>query len=145
MKKLADRLFDMDADAEPLDKTAEPDMAALLARLGVPHERIGWDYYDLSLELHGVPNDWRMPDDAQRTFSDEGFAKVYVNHQDGWETHYTWADPAAFAPHPGWRVNYPHKRQKNDGQIWVEKHVASWPADWFETGYVIIKQPGEVA
>lgn len=110
-------------------------------RGGVPFERTGWDDYDNSIELYGVAIDWRMPEEIQRAIAGEGFTRAFVNHLNQWETHYTWV--GEFAPAKGWRVSYPHRRSDaagDDGKIWVEAHVASWPPEWFEpSGSVTIK------
>lgn len=65
---------------------------------------IGGDDYDNSIELYGVSNEARMTEAAQRLLFDAGFSKAYVNHEDGWETHYTWSKE--FAVQPGWRRRY---------------------------------------
>lgn len=124
---IAHRLFDGDmAKSELEDKLTEA---------GVPCDHIGWDYYDISLEIYEVPNDYRLSPEAQKVIFDTGFIKVYVNHLDKWETHYTWSSDE-FVYQPGWRVSYPHKRADGTSGILVEKPVDSWPKDWFETGYV---------
>lgn len=116
---------------------AESALSDQLRNAGIEFERVGFDDYDNSLELHGVAPDGRLSIEAQKAIHAAGFSKVYVNHTDQWETHYNW--PAAFTSHPGWRVSY---RNKFGGkEIWVEKPVPSWPEDWVTSGYVIIKAP----
>lgn len=71
-------------------------------------ERLGTDYYDQSLEIHGATNDWRLNEAQQRYIAEAGFAKVYVNHEDGWWTHYSFREngkPKEF-PISGWRRRY---------------------------------------
>jgi hypothetical protein len=130
-QSIADRLFDAhDAECELLDLLAD-----------VPHERLGWDWYDSSLEIHGVPPDFRLSAEVQRACHGAGFAKVYLNHTDKWETHYSFGRES-FEANAGWRVSYPHKRGPGEKSIWVEKHIPGWPQEWFDTGLVLVKAPG---
>jgi hypothetical protein len=55
-------------------------------------DSIGWDFYDISLELYNVDNGARLSEEAQRFIYDAGFRKVYLNYSDGWEVHYSWYD-----------------------------------------------------
>ena len=125
---------------------SEKELKTKLHKLGVGFDRIGWDWYDCSLELYDVPPTHRLPEKVQKYMSDCGFVKVYVNHTDKWETHYKfWKKDESekgysFHPSEGWRVSYPHKRGKSEIGIWVEKVVAGWSRDWFKTGYVKIKK-----
>lgn len=125
---IANRLF----ESSRIRGHAEGDLSDALEAAGIPFDDYGWDSYDGSLELKGVPDDFRLSSEQQTAIYKMGFAKVYVNHINKWETHY----PGA------WRVSYPHRRG-DDGKIWVEKRVAGWPADWFETGYVEIRPPAD--
>jgi hypothetical protein len=50
--------------------------------------RLGWDHYDNSIEIYGVPNDELLPDEAQKLIYDAGFSIAYVNYRDGFERHY---------------------------------------------------------
>lgn len=134
-KTLAQRLFD--------SLHAKAELEELLDDADVLYAGIGWDEYDGSLELTGVTADYRPNEKVQRIFYDAGFVKVYVNHIDKWETHYTFDPKRPFSIQVGWRVSYPHKRKDDDKSIWVEKIVPSWPADWFTTGYAVIKKRGE--
>lgn len=127
MSNLAQQLFD--------GSSAESQLEELLEDAGVPFERIGWDWYDCSLEIYGVPADYRLTPEARKVFADAGFAKCYVNHVDKWETHY------GLGNSEGWRVSYPHKRNDGNTSILVEQHIESWPQEWFDTGYVKIVPP----
>lgn len=102
------------------------------------YERIGTDSYDCSIEIYGVSNDFRLSDESQRFIEGAGFAKCYVNHQDGWETHYTWKTP--FAAVSGWRVRYGHKQEPRKEGLEVETVPPSWRdgAAWVKSGYVKI-------
>jgi hypothetical protein len=93
--------------------------------LKIGYESIGWDYYDASLEIHGVAPECRLDESTLKAIRDAGFAKVYVNHTDKWETHYTFKSDGTVTP---WRVSYPHKRG-DSGKIWVEEIPPGWPAD----------------
>lgn len=121
---------------------AECQLEEQLYDTSVPYEKLGWDYYDCSLELYGVADDYRLPPDVQKIIFDAGFIKVYVNHVNKWETHYTWSKDG-FAAVPGWRVCYPHRRGPDEKGIWVEEHIATWPQEWFEIGYVTIVRATE--
>lgn len=91
---------------------------------------LGADRYDNSMEIYGVPPDWRPSIELTKLlFERWGFSRVYVNHTDGWETHYTKVEG------DGWRVSYPFNRNSDGQGILVEKPVPSWPAEWFKTGY----------
>lgn len=140
------RLFEYggeDEDEERIvtecNRAAAAEIRARLTADGVPYDHIGWDDYDWSLEIYGVAPEWRMSEELLRYFHEGGFAKVYVNHTDKWETHYGLDHRGPFERREGWRVSYPHKRG-DGGSIWTEKHVPTWPQDWFRTGYVKIKE-----
>lgn len=130
-KVLAKRIY--------LGDYALSELIGQLADGGVKFERTGHDWYDNSLELHGVPDDFRLTPVQQKIVYDAGFQKCYVNHLNHWETHYNWVrgKGKSFKPDEGWRVQYPHKDNRK-GPILVESHVPSWPQDWFDTGYVKI-------
>jgi hypothetical protein len=117
---------------------AESEIEEALGDVEVPFHHIGWDHYDCSLELHGVPAGYRLSEAVQKIIYDAGFAKVYVNHEDKWETHYTWARNKDFAPVPGWDVSYPHKRGDDESAILIRGPVPSWPKEWFASGKVKI-------
>lgn len=125
---LAERLFD--------GEFAKCDLEEMLSSNDVPFETVGWDSYDCSVGIHGVPADYRMPPDVQQALRNHGFSKAYVNHVDKWETHYDFRND----DFNGWRVSYPRNRGE-EGGIWVEKIVPTWPPVWFENGYVQIKEP----
>lgn len=137
---LADRLNLCDDDGNAIDLLAVEEMKSLLQNYDVPFKSIGWDDYDGSLEIYIVPSEWRMKPELQKILYEAGFIKAYVNHIDHWETHYSFGSINGFKSQPGWRVSYPHKRPEQSGSIWVEKTIPSWPKDWFETGYVLIKK-----
>lgn len=118
-------------------KGAKGELEALLKSAGVPFKSLGWDSYDNSVEIHGVPAPYRLSEDAQGAVYRSGFSTAYVNHADKWETHYRFG-PGDFVVSKGWRVSYPHKRG-DDGVIWVEEVVDTWPKEWFATGYCIVK------
>lgn len=123
----------------PVVQAAEAELSRLLRETGLELSHLGWDYYDNSLEIYGVPAAARLSPEAQRLAFDAGFNTVYVNHTDHWETHYNFDHRKGFKPDPGWRVSYPQNRSGQEGGIWVEKQPSSWPADWFRTGYAKVK------
>ena len=128
---LAERLF--------AGAFAESELEEKLSDAGVTFERLGWDHYDCSVEIYGVPAAYRLPEEAQRVIHAAGFVKAYINHEDKWETHYDFKPREKFEPSKGWRVSYPHKRGEDERGIWVEEFIPGWPKDWFDTGYVLIK------
>lgn len=67
------------------------------------YDRLGTDYYDMSLEIYGAVNDWRLNEAQQRYLFDAGFSCIYVNHKDEWQTHYSGGGEL---PVRGWRRRY---------------------------------------
>lgn len=130
MSNLAGRLFSG-------NKKAEGELKRRVSAAGIPFEHLGWDGYDCSVEIYGVPADYRLSADEQRMIHEAGFAKAYVNHTDHWETHYNFRGKD-FVSVKGWRVSYPHKREAGAKGIWVEEFIEGWPKEWFDTGYAII-------
>lgn len=127
---LAERIFD--------GFGAESELETQLYEAGMTEfERLGHDWYDCSLEIYGAPPAFRLSEEMQRICFDAGFAKVYVNHTDKWETHYNFGKEFKMAW--GWRVSYPHKRGDTAG-IWVEAPVPGSPVEWFKTGYAKVKE-----
>jgi hypothetical protein len=122
---LAERLFEA--------SRAESELDELLSRIGMECQDYSWNWYDVSLELHGVASEVRLTPEGRQAMLDAGFAKIYVRHVDGWETHYSMDGDVA-----GWRVSYPHRRGEEGGvSILVEGiYPAKWPAEWLQTGYV---------
>ena len=119
--------------------------------------RISGDYYDNSLEIKEVDNDARLNEAAQKIIYDAGFAKVYVNHKDGWETHYSWNHGQPFKIHRGWRRRYVYDNTvATTNQIGADEvehrgyyEISFWPegwgdqkngrtAKWLKTGYMRI-------
>lgn len=116
-RSLAGRILDGD--------NARAELENLLDEAGMEYETIGWDDYDSSLEIRGVPADHRPTEEVQRVFHASGFATVFVNHVDGWETHFNYKRGEPFAMKDGWRVSYGHRRGEPGGEILIEKPVPS--------------------
>lgn len=76
------------------------------------------DSYDASIEFAGLLPEIRLNEEACKFFKDAGFEKVYLNHIDLWETHYS------LPSSEGWRVSYPHKNGAKG--LLVEKMPQSW-------------------
>ncbi len=74
-----------------------------LKDLGIVFKRIGWDYYDNSLELYEVPNDFELNEDMQKFIFNAGFARCFVNHIGKYETHYFWNVREEFKLDVGWK------------------------------------------
>jgi hypothetical protein len=151
MKRFADLMFDY--------HRAESDFTDALCDAGLEDwGSIGGDWYDGSLELHKVPNDARLNEAVQRVIFDAGFVKVYVNHLDGWETHYSWNHSEPFKPSRGWRRRYVSDPtatttnviagEPNPGYFEISYWPKGWTGPgtekWLETGYMrIVPDPLE--
>lgn len=151
MESIAERMFDGDAARSMLEDR--------LADVGL-EMRIGWDYYDCSIELYEVDPDVRLTAEQQKVICDAGFQRAYVNHTDGWETHYTW--DRGVSPVRGWR-----RRWVRDAAAETDRQVGGgdpgyyeisyWPegwgsrdsgrcGEWLKTGYMrIVPDPLEPA
>lgn len=118
-------------------RSAVDDFEEELADLGVSFSRLGCDDYDTSLEIYEAQNDCRLSDECQIFIYKSGFIKVYVNHRDGWETHYTWTDGT---PVRGWR------RLRREGGFDISFWPEQWTkTEWLENGYMrIVPDPLEV-
>ena len=95
--------------------------------------RLGHDYYDGSLEIHEAANDMRLNEAAQRLIHEGGFSVVYVNHIDGWETHYKLADEL---PVRGWRRRYISDETVSTTRVIAGPpdpgywEISYWPEGW---------------
>lgn len=78
------------------------------------YDKLGADEYDMSLEIYGVPDDDRLSHDGVEMILGEGFDKIYVNHTDGWETHYSTRNKT------GWR-----RKRTSEGFL-----ISHWPEGW---------------
>ena len=111
-----------------------------LYKAGVPDTfRLEFDEYDYSVELHELPPEYRLSIEVQKIIQQSGFQKAYCNHTDNWETHYEFNPSEDFVESKPWRVSYPHKREDGTIKILVEEKVLTWPEEWFDTGYCVIK------
>lgn len=95
------------------------------------------DTYDNSLELDQVGNDERLNEAQQRLIYDQGFGKCFVNHKNGWETHYTWGK--VYEVQKGWRRKWVGDAQNGHWEI------SYWPEGWGEDirgwqarGYMVV-------
>jgi hypothetical protein len=120
---------------------AKAKLEDLLDDVGLPTENYGHDYYDNSIEFHKIAPDFRLNEAQQKVIFDAGFATCYVNHTDGWETHYNFNSRAPFTQVEGWRVSHPHKRNDGTPEILVEKPVESWPPEWLTGGKYKVVEP----
>lgn len=136
IKGIAQKLFD--------GFFAESTLEEALEEAGILFESIGYDHYDISLEIHGVSDELRLTEKQQKLIFEAGFKKCYVNHKNAWETHYSFGND--FSVSKAWRVSYPHKRKDENKAILVEETIDSWPEEWFKTGYAqIVATPHETA
>lgn len=112
--------------------SAESDFSAAMVNAGFgDYTRTGGDDYDNSIEFYEVGNDARMGEVAQRVVFDAGFSKAYVNHKDGWQTHYTWKG-TDFAPVRGWRRYIEHNKEPGPSGV-IEfsiMKISFWPESW---------------
>lgn len=92
--------------------------------------KTAYDKYDCSIEFYDVSSSWVMSELIQRIIFDAGFKKAYINHKDGWQTHYTFG--TEFLAIKGWR------RLMKDGHVYVDEFPETWPKEWLESGYVIL-------
>jgi hypothetical protein len=123
-----------------------------LSQVGMTKFRsIGGDYYDNSIEFYDVDSDVRLNESQQTVIFDEGFSTAYVNHVDGWETHYNWKVSEPFKKSRGWRRRYVTdssvKTTRALGDDPVDERgyyeISYWPEgwgsnDWLTTGYMRI-------
>jgi len=89
----------------------------LVQLVGEQFEDIGWDDYDCSLELYKCSPDLRLSLEAFQFIQSAGFSKIYVNHTDGWETHY---NPHSDVSKP-WR-----RKRREDGGFDINFMPQSW-------------------
>lgn len=118
---------------------------------GEDYERLGTDSYDCSLEIIGATADWRLSSAQQNYLSESGFSIVYINHNDGWETHYTLHRGGL--PVRGWRRRYVSDPNAATDRVIAGEpdpgyyEISYWPESWGnrkwrETGYMrIIPDP----
>lgn len=121
------------------------------------YDRLRSDSYDGSLEIDGAINDLRLEASVQQFIRDAGFHKVYVNHQDGWQTHY---DLSGTVPVRGWRRRYVEDASAKTTNViggpanpgyyeisyWPTGWVSPGCADWLSSGYMrIVPDPLEIA
>lgn len=100
------RLIDNFADELFEYNVCEMEFLEVLNDMGfVDFTGIGGDFYDSSIEFYKVGNEARLSNEAQEQISKNGFLKAYLNHLDGWETHYTFREDKSVSI---WR------RKKND-------------------------------
>lgn len=119
---------------------------------------ISGDTYDCSLEIKGAGDDARLNEAAQKLIFDAGFVRVYVNHKNGWETHYTWEKE--FKAVRGWRRRYvvdstvattnqigadePEYRGYFEISYWPDSWTGDMTKDWISSGYMrIVPDPLE--
>jgi len=113
--------------------TAETEFSHAMVGAGFgDYTHAGGDEYDYSIEFYGVGNDARMNDIQQRVVFDAGFAKTYVNHKDGWQTHYTWDRRKPFKPTRGWRRYMEHDAEPGPGGVigFSVMKISYWPDSW---------------
>lgn len=123
----------------------EDDFCDLLADNIEDYDKLGTDDYDGSLEICGATNDWRLSEVQQRYLANAGFYKVFVNHKDGWQTHYTFSNHSV--PVRGWRRRYVSDASATTDRVMLGDpnpgyyEISFWPEswgekDWLETGYM---------
>lgn len=148
---------------------AQYDFKSDLARAGfengVHYQKIGWDNYDCSIEFYKVNDDVRLTPDQQCIMYEAGFCSVFINHKDGWETHYSWTVPdmdaikvaGHYIPKRGWRRRYVSDPTANTTNVIAGEsnpgyyEINFWPEgwgpkcdDWRKTGYMrVVPDPLE--
>lgn len=142
---------------------AEADFSEAICEAGFgKFSRIGGDDYDNSIEFYEVSDDARMNEAAQRIVYDAGFSTAYVNHKDGWETHYNWRHAEGFKVSRGWRRRYvtdptamttrqigaddPDQRGYYEISYWPDGWGSPHTKDWISRGFMrIVPDPLEPA
>jgi hypothetical protein len=153
MPTIANRLFDV--------HEAEGELEDALEASGAQFKRLSWDSYDCSVELYDVPPEHRLSEASQRAVYDAGFAIAFVNHTDGWETHYRWDRREPFSVKRGWRRRWVEDpaatttrsigarvTPENSGYYEISYWPDSWGDDdkhgWRASGYMrIVPDPLE--
>lgn len=123
------------ADAMFAKNMAESNFDVAMVEAGFgEYTKIGADEYDNSIEFYGVAPDARMNEAAQRVVFDAGFSTAYVNHTDGWETHYTWQKEFKLAR--GWRRRYVKDANAKTTRVIAGDpdpgywEISHWPKAW---------------
>lgn len=119
--------------------TASTEFTDRLCDLGFgKYTDISGDVYDCSIEFHKVENDERLSEEQQKFVFDAGFSIAYLNHENGWQTHYHWG--AEFRPLKGWR------RLRTDKGFTINYWPEGWGdqktglcANWLTSGYMTIE------
>lgn len=125
---------------------------------GTHYQSLGWDDYDNSIEIYGVYDEVRLTEAQQRIIYDAGFSIAFVNHKDGWETHYHWNQREPFKSQRGWRRRYVSDSTATTTNVIVGEQnpgyyeISYWPTTWGEkmkkdldSGYFrIVPDPLEV-
>lgn len=131
VKRSGSRCFaDLMIDA----RVAESNFEDVLIAAGLTDwDTLGCDGYDQSLEVYKVQDDNRLTPEGVDAILGLGFAKIYVNHRDGWETHYSGDNRS------GWR------RRKTEKGFEMSHWPEGWGdpetgrnAEWLKTGYATI-------
>jgi hypothetical protein len=102
---------------------------------------LGCDWYDGSIEVHGIPPEHPMPAAVGRWLMEvAGFAKVYANLTNGWEIHFSETSPQ------GWWRRWVSDETSSHNKViagtpdhgfWEVSHFPEkWPQTWLENGYV---------
>jgi hypothetical protein len=142
------------ADAMFAYHFAEAEFEDTLAESGFEYDKLGGDHYDNSVEFYGVPPDARLNEQQQKMVFDAGFSIAYLNHTDGWETHYSRRDGEIKACR-GWRRRYvsdPAAKTTNviagppnPGYFEISYWPEGWKQkEWLDTGYMrIVPDPLE--
>lgn len=103
-------------------------------------DSIGGDDYDNSIEIYGAGVDVRLSAECvEWLLGEAGFSKIYLNHTDGWQTHYP-------AQRGYWRRRYVSDPTAtttnviagppNPGYFEVSYMPDGFPAAWLESGYM---------
>jgi len=168
MKTYSELLNDERRDSEDKEVEAqyEAEVEAAQLRLAdkliaagmnpVSFDGMGGDWYDNSIELYKCVRWFRLGEALQKVIFDEGFGIAYVNHTDGWETHYNFGE--VFEKQRGWRRRWVRDPTSNVTNALGEPitpanagyyEISYWPEgwgdrDWRETGYMrIVPDPLE--
>lgn len=105
-----------------------------LLRDGDDYHHMSTDDYDMSVEIKQATDDLRLSAEMQQYLWDAGFGKVYVNHKDGWETHYSFFRETP--PVRGWRRRYVSDTSADTTRVIAGPddpgywEISYWPEGW---------------
>lgn len=93
---------------------------SLYAICPLEYIRMWCDYYDNSIEFKDLQPEERLNAEACKYLHDNGFSICFLNHSDGWETHYS-----SLPTNKEWRIRY-NDKHGGDGILVENELPKSW-------------------